>query len=319
MLGLALLIGVIGFFMITNAQMNKTQVVTLPPVFAEMQGDFAGVKRIRISVPEGSFQIMRQGENWVMPERGNFPVSSKAIGIFAADVKYLKILGQYSNDPSQFDILGVGESKEFGEGTTVELFDARDNIIAARHIATKASRVFVRKLGQAEVYSAQGHWPKIERKSAWLDFELLNITARDIEKVTIHPKTGAIFEIETNDDGSLTLNGHRSTNINALALAVADWQPIDVIDRYRISAPNIMSHQTTTKSGLVIKASLKRHFDVYWLVIDAETSENANEAIIQQAAAINARAAKWAFAISEPAADILKQRQSLLAMRGTSQ
>jgi|GEM_PF-3445078 hypothetical protein len=319
LLGLTLIGGSASFFYTTYQRVNETPTVTLPPVFQEMQGDFGIVKRIRITVPEGSFQIIRQGDTWIMPERGNFLVSNEAIATFATDMKYLKVLNQFSNDPSKFDILGVGESKEFGEGTTVELFDIRDNIITARHIATKSNLVFVRKLGQPEVFSAQGHWPKIERKSAWLDFEFLNVDDAEIETVTIRPAKGAIFTIAPVEGGSFTLNGHRSESINNIARAITNWQPIDVIDRFRIEAPTIVSHETKTMSGLVIKAALKRHFGVFWLVVDANATENASEATRQRASQISLITSKWAFAISQPDADLLKQKQSQLAMRGTLQ
>lgn len=316
MLGILLLAGIGGFYFINRGQAIDAAITASPPVFNELQDGFDKVHRIRITVPEGAFQIIRHGASWVMPERDNFPVADAKVQEFATDLKYLRQLELNTNDPSQFDRLGVGEPKEFGEGTTFELFDTKDEIITARHIARRSNIIFVRKLGEKEVYSAAGQWKPIERKGNWLDFNFLNIVITNLYKIEITQRNEKPAIITRDENGALVLDdGQRGRNIDNLAQAIAMWQPLDVISRQRINSAPIVHHKSYFNDGLVIDADLFNHYGVYWLEISAS---NLKPEAGPHAAAINARAQNWAFAISEPAADILQQKRSLLSFRGTN-
>ena len=65
-----------------------------------------------------------------------------------------------------------------------------------------------------------------------------------------------------------------------------------------IGAP-VAEHITRTKSGVFIVARSWRKDDHGWITISAATTDTATPEAVEQAKAVNTKAAPWAFALTE--------------------
>jgi hypothetical protein len=84
------------------------------------------------------------------------------------------------------------------------------------------------------------------------------------------------------------------------ALALSRFSPVDVAPANTIAAGTpVAQYILRTKPGLAIIALGWRAGERGWVTIGAAAAENAPAEAIAEAQAINARAAGWAFALSE--------------------
>lgn len=267
-------------------------------------------------MPDGSFQILKTPENkWVMPERSNYPISQSALLKIDADLKAMTRGELATQDPTKFDNFGVGEPKEFGQGTAIEFFDMQGQIIVGKNIGQFTDNIYVRNLGEMEVYNVIGKLPPISQKSTWLDLDVIKIAANLISQIEVSRSGFSPFIIRRAPNGEFALNdGELGPRINSLGSLLASLKFEDVTNIQRINSRPLAVHKTTLTNGAIIEITLFRHFRQDWVKISAISSNAQNLGFAEE---FNARTKDWAFVINEFDASLLKQQKDNLLLRGT--
>lgn len=302
LLGLTILTS-IGSFLYSNRKILESQEILSqkPKVFNNIENRFIDVKRIRITVPEGAFNINRRETGWQMYERSDYPVSNEKINEFAAQIAKLEKGEIAAQSPQQFDELGVGEPMEFGFGTIIELFDAQDQLINATHIGRNGNNLFVRKLGDQEIYNAIGALSPIENISDWLDYKVLKFKTDDIISNSIHITGFKEFEIKRNSANIFEIDGKSNDKINNAAMAILNSKMIDVTKISRITNSTVLQEKIILKSGDEIEVFVVNQFNKHWLLIKSKNND-----------LVDTKTNDWAYAIDDNSFNILMNYKSKL-------
>ena len=302
LLGLTILTS-IGSFLYSNRKILESQEILSqkPKVFNNIGNRFVDVKRIRITVPEGAFNINRRDTGWQMYERSDYPVSNDKINEFAAQIAKLEKGDIAAQSPQQFDELGVGEPMEFGFGTIIELFDAQDQLINATHIGRNGNNLFVRKLGDQEIYNAIGTLSPIENISDWLDYKVFKFKADDIISNSIHITGFKEFEIKRNSANVFEIDGKSNDKINNAAMAILNSKMIDVTKILRITNSPVLKEKIILKSGAEIEIFVVNQFSKHWLLIKSKNND-----------LVDTKTNDWAYAIDDNSFNIFMNYKSKL-------
>lgn len=302
LLGLTILTS-IGSFLYSNRKILESQEILSqkPKVFNNIGNRFVDVKRIRITVPEGAFNINRRDTGWQMYERSDYPVSNDKINEFAAQIAKLEKGEIAAQSPQQFDELGVGEPMEFGFGTIIELFDAQDQLINATHIGRNGNNLFVRKLGDQEIYNAIGTLSPIENISDWLDYKVFKFKADDIITNSIHITGFKEFEIKRNSANIFEIDGKSNDKINNAAMAILNSKMIDVTKISRITNSPVLKEKIFLKGGAEIEIFVVNQFSKHWLLIKSKNND-----------LVDTKTNDWAYAIDDNSFNIFMSYKSKL-------
>lgn len=314
--GLAL-IGAIVSLVVFNYKENPAGAATNRElVFEEFAlGLLNKTAKIRITIPDSSFQIEKDASGkWTMPERGNFPIDIEKLRRFETDIKYLYKLDHRTSDPSQFDRLGVGEPKEFGEGTTIEFFDNSGKIIAGSSVGQIGNLIFVRKIGALEVYSASGELMDISKKTNWLDFGFLDVPPAAIAAVNIQKNDGDSFSISRGENGRFRMAGlQMGGRIDAIAEFISRIDPKDVVESERINLAPILNQTILLKDGTSIFATLTKQFGSYWVKFDIVGNKKQSDILPTD---FSKMAKAWAIEIDEETAEMMQLSKEEIGLRG---
>lgn len=302
LLGLTILTS-IGSFLYSNRKILESQEILSqkPKVFNNIGNRFIDVKRIRITVPEGAFNINRRDTGWQMYERSDYPVSNDKINEFAAQIAKLEKGEIAAQSPQQFDELGVGEPMEFGFGTIIELFDAQDQLINATHIGRNGNNLFVRKLGDQEIYNAIGTLSPIENISDWLDYKVFKFKADDIILNSIHITGFKEFEIKRNSANIFEIDGKSNDKINNAAMAILNSKMIDVTKISRITNSPVLKEKIILKSGAESEIFVVNQFSKHWLLVKSKNND-----------LVDTKTNDWAYAIDDNSFNIFMNYKSKL-------
>lgn len=299
----ALLIASIVFYVYHNRKSVETVYGEKPltiKVFPQLENQLGDVRRIKITHTKGAIQLIRQGNEWIMPERSGFKVSKSYLESFTNAMLNLRQGDLVTSDPAKFDSLQVGEPVEFGRGNIVEFFDAQDQLIAGSHIGQVGDAAYVRVLGENQVYNASPISIDMTDVSQWLELDFLNVSPENIVATSLTTPMGHKFDIIRNATGDFKANERTSEksgiNITRAAILISKIKFKDVAPATRISSPPKASEIVTLKNGEKIEIRLIEQYHLYWVKIKAlSNSEFANE--------INKNADGWAFEIDKSIAD----------------
>lgn len=278
-------------------------IIKNPKVFSDIKSRFVDIRRIKITVPDGAFQLVKNNENWFVVERDNYPASQEFLQIFQNDISNLEKGGLITSDPALFDKMGVGEPMEFGEGTIVELFDPQDQVISSSHVGKTNNEIYVRRMGDRNIFAAQGKFTDIGILNVWLDLNVFQINSNDINSIMISRNGAPNLDLIANNQGEFLIDGIRNIQINNLLINVIKPKLYDVTPRERIKNSKIADVKIILKDNRIIEYSLHQQFKAYWLILSPQ------ELTYQ---GIKPFAKNWAYKIDDEIAKQILQSKSAL-------
>jgi Domain of unknown function (DUF4340) len=265
-------------------------------VLPDFTADMPQVRTIAMTTQQGSYNLVRAGTNWVMPERDNYPVAPAALAQLAKGLADLSYKSARTSDPSQFARLGVDDPGTDSDGVLVSLKGASNQLLNSLYIGTKAEAIFVRKAGSNDVFEADGKLPSLANLAFWLDLKVLDVTAETIASVSGQHAGEARYDIVRRPDGGFApVGGQANVTATTAAIALTKWAPLDVMAASALSRDPIASHATTLRSGVMINIAAYQENDRNWVVVSAASNgEEPNEA----ASKLNQRTDGWAFELN---------------------
>ena len=279
------------------------QVLTSDKVFSDIKARFGDVRRIKITVPDGAFQIIKLDETWVLKEKNNYPASLEFMKIFANDISNLEKGGLVTNDPALFDKMGVGEPMEFGEGTIVELFDPQDQVISSSHIGKLGDEIYVRRMGDRNIFSAKGKFIEINNLQNWLDLNVINFDPQNIKSISIERNQAPTIDILKTQANSFELDNIKNQKIDDLANLFTRIKFLDIAADKRISSAKIAKYKIQFDNDEIVEFELYQQFKNYWVKINFP--ENGTQFI-------KPFAKEWAYMIDKDAAKQILQSKNKL-------
>jgi hypothetical protein len=263
---------------------------------------------IMVSTQEESYHIVRNGDQWVLAEKGSYPVSPARIQDLNLALSTITYGRAMTRDDRKFDRIGLGDPGAGGTGALLEVGDGQGNSFAKLIAGIRDGRSYVRKPDDLQAWAVDGAvLPPLQRATYWLDLDVVKIAAADIVEADVRPAEGPAYRVTRKAEGGFGIAPphHRRLVLAALGPqmvgeAVSRLAPVDVAPASEIGVGQpLAEHITRLANGVVVVVRSWRVNDRGWVTVSAATAENATVEAQHMAADINARAAPWAFGLND--------------------
>jgi hypothetical protein len=282
------------------------------PVLPGLNETIRQGQRIVITSAEATYRIERvqRGDQavWVMRDRGDYPVLASRLAQLTEGLQGLRYERRMTNDPAKHERLGVGDPREGGRGILVQIEDGRGALLVNLILGIEPSGLYARRPDNPQTWAVEGELPPLRNLAAWLELQPIQFEPERLARVEITPRAGRSYVLarESADQPwrivSPGLAALAQSSVNAAAEHITRVSPTDVQPAPAVQGPVVARIRAVTFDGVAIDAELIESESRPWLklVARAETPEQE-----QTALAINARAAVWAYQLSEAEAEAL--------------
>lgn len=289
-----------------------------PPVRVEVGEkvlpDFAAnadkVQLVMVTTSEEAYHLVRNDDGWVLAEKGSHVVEPERIAELTRALAAIAYARPMTRDERKFDRIGLGDPSTGGTGALLEVGDGSGTSFAKLLVGYRDGRSYVRMPDDLQAWAVDGAvLPPLQRGARWLDLDVVAVTPEQIADVLVRPSQGSSYRLVAADEAGQQFRlapPHASRRpITPLAPIMAGqtlsrFAPVDVApaDTVAVGVP-LAEHVTRTRSGIAIIVHSWRANDRFWVTIGAAASEAASPEAVAEAQSINARAAGWAFALTE--------------------
>jgi hypothetical protein len=276
---------------------------------ADKIGDVAALK---ISGAGGTVTLQRQSQGWTIAEKGGFaadPAKIRQVLLGFAELTLVEPKTRSAESYSRLDVEDPG--KEGGHSRLVEIDDASGKklgelIVGKRRpdrLGSGADGLYIRRPGDAQSWLAQGSVDLPAETKDWLDKKIVSIAPARIGTVTLTHADGSTLVIKRDkEDAKFAVEGAPPDSKFKSDAAVAE--PAGALDGLELSdvrpaaevefpSGGLSRAEWVTFDGLTITAETFDKDGISWLRLKASGSDKAAD----EAAAINARTASWAYAV----------------------
>ena len=288
------------------------------PGLATRLGDVGSVAIKRNAL---SLTFVRDGDNWLVAEKGNYPAAAgkaRQIALALADLLLVEPKTQQPGFYSRLDVEDPGS----GKSTLVTLKDKSgatlaELIICKRRfdrLGTGTDGVYVRKPGDTQAWLARGSLEFSDQLSSWLDRRILDIPEKRIAKASLTQPDGTkLVIIRAKPEDKFAVEGapadakfksETTTGEPALALDSLDLDDVKPLGDMPVPDKDVVTASFTTFDGLTVDVRMLDKDDAHWFVLSA-TGSGAAEA---EAKAINDKGSRWAYAVPSYKAAQLKMK-----------
>jgi uncharacterized protein DUF4340 len=288
------------------------------PELAAKLGDVAsvGIKRKALSLT-----FVRDGDNWLVAEKGNYPAAAGKVRQIALGMADLLLVEPKTRQPGFYSRLDV-EDPGSGKSTLVTLKDKpgatlAELIIGKRRfdrLGSGTDGVYVRKPGDTQAWLARGSLEFSDQLSSWLDRRILDIPQKRIAKASLTQPDGTKLVITrakpedkfTVEDApaDAKFKSETTTSEPALALDSLDLDDVKPAGDMPVPDKDVVTASFTTFDGLTVDVRMLDKDDAHWVALTAVGS-GAAEA---EAKAINEKGSRWTYAIPSYKATQLKMK-----------
>ncbi|MEM7328705.1 MAG: DUF4340 domain-containing protein [Pseudomonadota bacterium] len=275
------------------------------PVLSDFGRTRADAQKIRFTLADERYTLARTASGWTLEETGGYPVRPDRLAELAGGLETLSFDEKRTDDPYKHDRIGLGHPQQDGNGALVEIFGSDANLMHSLIIGRKNDTLYVRDPEDSQTFRAEGTLPPFYNRRAWLDLDIIEIDPSAIRSARITDANGRSLYLRRsegsdtrsfrpappNQDDRLISRLAASTT----ALAVTRLTPVDVKPATDLTTDPIARHISETFDGLEIDLRAYRESGGLWVTLRAiEAGEGA-----RRAAAINEKAAGWAFRITD--------------------
>jgi uncharacterized protein DUF4340 len=292
------------------------------PDLAAHLGDLAWV-RLSHGAIKADFALI--SGRWVVVEKGNYPAAPDKIRRLLLGLADLSLVEPKTERPELFARLDLDDPGN-GKSTLVALQDRGGKTIAelvvgkTRHDRLGAGNdgVYIRRPGTDRAWLARGSVGQsgdlAGDVAGWLDRRILDIPASRIAGVTLTGDDGARLVLKRDaPDGKFVVadppadtkfKGDAALAEPAGALAALDLDDVKPAAELPAPASGVATAVFTSFDGLSVTLRLFAHDNADWVTIEAA----GNGAAEAEAKAIDARLARWSYAIPASRAKLLRTR-----------
>ena len=275
------------------------------PVLAGFSQSRADAQRIRFTLDNDSYSLVRSASGWLLEETGGYPIRPDRLADLAGGLETLAFDERRTDDPYKHDRIGLGDPTEGGNGALLEIFGIDGELQNSLIIGRKNDTIYVRAPGETQTYRAEGSLPAFYNRRAWLDLNIINIDPSAIRSVRILDSENRMLYLRRdegsdarsfrpappNQDDQLISRLAASTT----ALAITRLSPSDVKPASDLLSEPIARHISETFDGLEIDLRAYQEPTGFWVTLRAvEAGEGA-----RRAQAINEKAEGWAFRVTD--------------------
>ncbi len=141
---------------------------------------------IEVKKADGTLVVKRDGDRWVLPEKGGYPVRPEKVRELLVGLTELRLLEPRTADTAQLNRLGLDDPGTPGStALLLRVLDAQgapiaELIIGRRRVRTQGNvpeSVYIRRPGETQSWLAEGRLPVDAEANLWLDRDVANLPA----------------------------------------------------------------------------------------------------------------------------------------------
>jgi hypothetical protein len=288
------------------------------PALAARLGDVASVT---VSRDGTTMTLIRDGDNWLVAEKGNYPANAAKISQIVRAVADLILVEPKTQNPDLYPRLEV-EDPGNGKSTLVAVKDKSGGDLAQAIVGKRRydrlgagnDGVYLRKPGEAQSWLARGTLDPSGDAANWLDRQIIDISEKKIAKVTLTQADGsklvisrsapeAKFAVE-DAPADAKFKSETATSGPATALETLDLEDVKPAGELPVPDKNVVTASFTTFDGLTVDLRLMERDKADWIAISAAGSGPAEA----NAKKIEDRVSHWTYAIPAYKANLLKTK-----------
>jgi hypothetical protein len=197
-LGTAAAASVAAAVLLTPKSVDRQELASGGLAFPGLAGRLQGAARIEVTKHDGTLVLLRQGEAWVLPDRGGYPVRAEKLREMLVGLTELRLAEARTADPGQYERLGVDDPGR--PGSTAVLLRVLDGagaplaelILGRRRVRTQGNvpeSIYVRRPADGQAWLAEGRLAVDADLQLWLDRDIANLPQDRIRRVEVQ-RTG---------------------------------------------------------------------------------------------------------------------------------
>ena len=260
--------------------------------------------------------VAQKDGQWVLPQRRNYPANQELVTETLLALADLKALEARTAKPEWHTALGLGVPEELGRAVRFKVSDAAGDALAGlllgreqeseaeakqevKDYGPELRQFYVRRADTAQSWLARGRLPRNANFAAWMDPALPKHDLAALTAVDFEAGEGPFRLVRVGTDGWSLLGGA------GWLAGFAALRPDDVALAETINFDTARTMRLNYADGLQISYANVGAATVIWAGISAKADKDASAAVKAEAAAINARYAKWALRFDAARAAIL--------------
>jgi hypothetical protein len=180
-----------------SAQRNVAREVHGQSLLPSLAGELNSVTSL--SVLKGSatpsVTIHKQGEQWTVAERANYPADVPKLRRLLLSLSDAKIREEKTSDPAKYSIIGVEDpTKPGATGAQIELIakQGKHDLIVGKPVEQGN---FVRRVGEKSSYIVEPGISFEAEPRYWIDTHLFDLSTDKIQSIQFKPETGPAYTL----------------------------------------------------------------------------------------------------------------------------
>lgn len=205
------------------------------------------------SSPTPAVTIHKQGDQWTVAERADFPADVLKLRSLLQSLNDAKIREEKTSNPANYSIIGVEDPlKPRASGAQIELItqNRKHDVIIGKSVGNGN---YVRRAGESASYVIEPSILVETEPRFWIDTKLLDLPADKIQSIEAKPATGPGYFVHR------TAAGNKPPDANApsaapVSPAPADKFVLDAVPAGRQAAdPQTLANSATLLNNLTIE------------------------------------------------------------------
>jgi Domain of unknown function (DUF4340) len=339
LLVIALVTSLAAAFIILREEQRTAPRFSPAQLFEGLEDKLGAAADITVVSPEGRIEVRRvEGDGWVVPSASNYPAHMETVRKMLLGLASLKAIERRTARHDWLATLDLIAPGEGGKATELRVNDAKGALIAGLLVGKLSpagalegeDAFYVRRVGEDQVYLAQGNLPLDVARASWLDPTIVDLARERVFRVTLTPTAGPAFSLSRADPqaqdfalDAIPKGRHMvsETAGNAIGAALSEFTLEDVRPRADVDFKKQARAVFETFDGLVVAVDTVEAKDGHWVRVTAEAKKPRAEVtnakapdIAAEAKAINARVGAWVYRVPDwKAALFARDLDSLLA------
>ena len=180
-----------------STQRNDSREVSGLPLLPTLASEMNSVTSLSVlkGSPTPVVTIHKQGEQWTVAERANYPADVAKLRKLLLALSDAKIREEKTSDPANYSVIGVEDpTKPGATGTQIELIAkaGKQDVIVGKPVEQGN---FVRRVGEKSSYIVEPGISFEAEPRYWIDTRLLDISADKIQSIQFKPETGPGYTV----------------------------------------------------------------------------------------------------------------------------
>jgi hypothetical protein len=265
--------------------------------------------------------LIRDGDNWLVAEKGNYPANAAKISQIVRAMADLTLVEPKTQNPDLYPRLEV-EDPGNGKSALLAVKDKSGGDLAQAIVGKRRydrlgagnDGVYLRKPEEAQSWLARGTLDPSGDPASWLDRQIIDISEKKIAKVTLSQADGSKLVISRSaPEEKFAVEGapadtkfksETTTSGPATALETLDLDDVKPGGELPVPDKDVVTASFTTFDGLTVDMRLMERDKTDWIAISAAGSDSTEA----DAKKIEDKVSHWTYAIPAYKANLLKTK-----------